>query len=133
MAAELNDVALDLLSKTNFAHLGTLMPDGSPQVNPVWVDQEGGKILINSAEGRQKVHNMRRDPRVSVEVSDSGDPYKFVEIRGRVVEMTNEGADEHIDQLAKKYLGVDEYPYRQADEVRVKIVIEPDKVIVSGG
>ncbi len=116
----------DLVDKKSFAHLGTLMPDGSPQVTPVWWDFDGTHILVNSARGRQKDKNMRRDPRVSFEVSDPDNPYRHMEIRGRVVEITEEGARDHIDKMAKKYMGLDKYPLRKADEVRVlyKIAID---------
>jgi PPOX class probable F420-dependent enzyme len=132
MAAELNDKALNIIRDKNFAHFGTLMPDGSPQVNPVWVDVEDGNVIVNSADGRQKVNNVRREPRVSIEVTNSDNPYEFVEVRGHVVDITEEGADDHIDAMAKKYMGVDSYPLRKDTETRVKLVIEPDKVIVSG-
>jgi PPOX class probable F420-dependent enzyme len=118
---------LDLItSKKTFAHLGTLMPDGSPQVTPVWLDMEGDLIRVNSAKGRQKDRNVRRDPRVSLCLTDPENPYRYVELRGRVVEITEEGADAHIDSLAHKYLGADSYPYRSTKEVRViyKIAVE---------
>lgn len=124
----------DLFSfeKRAFAHLATLMPDGSPQVTPVWFDFDGTHILINSARGRQKDRNMRRDPRVAVEIMDPDNPYRYVQIRGQVVEITEEGADEHIDRLAKKYLGVDRYPHRRPGEVRVTYKILPVHVSVFG-
>jgi len=116
----------DLIEKKSFAHLGTIMPDGAPQVTPVWWDYDGTHILVNSARGRQKDKNLQRDPRVSVEVSDPDNPYRHVEIRGRVVEITEEGARDHIDKLARKYLGLEKYPLRKPDEVRVlyRIAIE---------
>jgi PPOX class probable F420-dependent enzyme len=116
----------DLLSnKRAFASLGTLMPDGHPQVTPVWFEYDGRYILVNSARGRQKDKNMRRDPRVSVTVMDPDNPYRYVAIRGRVAEITEQGADAHIDRLAKKYLDTDKYPFRQPGEVRVLYKIEP--------
>ena len=119
----------DLLSdKRAFASLGTLMPDGHPQVTPVWFEYDGQYILVNSARGRQKDKNMRRDPRVSVTVMDPNNPYRYVAIRGRVAEITEQGADAHIDRLAKKYLDVDRYPFRQPGEVRVLYKIEPQRV-----
>jgi PPOX class probable F420-dependent enzyme len=104
------------------------MPDGSPQVTPVWVDFDGKYILVNTAEGRRKPKNIRRDPRVAIDVISREDPYRMVTVRGRVVEVTNEGADEHIDKMAKKYLGQDKYPFRAAGERRVMFKIEPEYV-----
>ena len=116
----------DLIEKKSFAHLGTIMPDGAPQVTPVWWDYDGAHILVNSARGRRKDKNIERDPRVSFEVSDPDNPYRHMELRGRVVEITEEGARDHIDKLARKYLGLEKYPLRKPDEVRVlyKIAIE---------
>jgi PPOX class probable F420-dependent enzyme len=123
---------LDLFSKRAFASLGTLMPDGSPQVTPVWVDWEGGRLVVNSAKGRVKDRNMRRDPRVSLAIVDPENPYRFLEVRGRVVEITEQGADGHIDKMAKKYLGKDSYPFRKSGEVRVRYLIEPERVHTMG-
>jgi len=109
----------DLFTKRAFASLGTLMPDGRPQVTPVWCDLEGDLVIFNSAKGRQKDRNVRRDPRVAMAIVDPENPYRYLEIRGRVVEITEQGADAHIDKMAKQYLGVDKYPYRQRGEVRV--------------
>ena len=100
----------DLFSKRAFANLGTLMPDGRPQVTPVWCDLEGDYVVFNSAKGRQKDKNVRRDPRVALSIVDPENPYRYLEIRGRVVENTVQCADTHIDKFAKKYLGVDKYP-----------------------
>jgi PPOX class probable F420-dependent enzyme len=127
MASAVPEDYLDLInSKKAFAQMGTLMPDGSPQVTPVWCDMEGDLIRVNSAKGRQKDRNVRRDPRVALCLMDPENPYRYVELRGRVVEITEEGADAHIDSLAYKYLGAESYPYRSRDEVRViyKIKIE---------
>ena len=118
---------VDLFSKRAFGNLGTLMPDGRPQVTPVWCDYDGTHVRVNSAKGRQKDRNMRRDPRVAITVVDPDNPYRYLEVRGRVVEITEAGADNHIDSLAKKYLGVDTYPYRQAGEVRVIYKIKPER------
>ena len=93
----------DLFSKRAFASLATLMPDGRPQVTPVWCDLEGDYVLFNSAKGRQKDRNVRRDPRVAMAIVDPDNPYRYLEIRGRVVEITEQGADAHIDKMAKKY------------------------------
>ena len=121
-----------LLQKKSFAHLATLMKDGSPQVSPVWVDLDGDIIVVNSAQGRVKDRNMRRDARVAVSVSDPDNPYQTAMIRGRVVAITTEGAEQHIDDMAKKYMGVDRYPLRTEGEVRVIYRIEADKVSTMG-
>jgi PPOX class probable F420-dependent enzyme len=122
----------DLFEKQAFGNLGTLMPDGSPQVTPVWVDYDGKYVRINSAKGRVKDKNIRRDPRVSISLQDPGNPYRYLEIRGRVVEVTESGADDHINKLSQKYLGKPVYPYRQPGEVRVTYKIEPQKVSSMG-
>jgi len=122
----------DILDKKSFAHVATLMPDGSPQVTPVWVDHADGKILINSARGRLKDKNMERDKRVALSITDPDNPYRSLSLRGKVVEVRTEGADAHIDKLAKKYMGVDKYPLRKPDEVRVIYVIDPEKVATMG-
>jgi len=122
----------DILGKPAFAHLSTLMSDGSPQASAVWVDTDGPLIVVNSAEGRLKDRNIRRDPRVAISVTDPDNPYRSLMIRGRVTKITNEGADRHIDRMAKKYMGVDEYPFRQPNEVRVLYYIQPDRVSAMG-
>jgi PPOX class probable F420-dependent enzyme len=121
-----------LLKQPVFVHLTTLMPDGSPQTSPVWVDLEGEDIVINSAQGRVKDKNIRRDPRVSFSVTAPDDPYKSLQVRGRVVDITTQGADAHIDAMAKKYMGKDKYPFKQPGEVRVKYRIVTDKVSATG-
>ncbi len=118
----------DILDKPSFAHLATLMSDGSPHSAPVWIDTDEGYLVINSAEGRLKDRNVRRDPRVAISLTDPENPYRSLAIRGRVVKITKEGADDHIDRMAKKYMGVDTYPYRTPSEVRVLYYIEPEKV-----
>src|SRR5438067_6423007 len=123
---------LDLFNKKAFANLATVMPDGQPQVTPVWCDFDGEYILINSAKGRQKDRNLRREPRVSLAIQDPDNPYRYLEVRGRVAEITEEGADAHIDKMAKKYLGADKYPYRQASETRVMYKIQPERANVMG-
>ena len=120
----------DLLQKKGFANLSTLQPDGSPQVTPVWFDLEGGMLRINTAVGRKKDRNMRERPKVAISILDPDNPYKYVSIRGVVHKRTKEGADEHIITLAKKYLDVNEYPYRSPDETRVLYLIKP--ISVSG-
>jgi PPOX class probable F420-dependent enzyme len=116
----------DLFTKRAFGNLATLMADGRPQVTPVWCDFDGTHVLVNSAKGRQKDCNMRRDARVAIAVSDPDNPYRYLEVRGRVVEITEQGADAHIDRMAKKYFGVDKYPNRQPGEVRVLYKIQPE-------
>ncbi len=117
----------DLFEKRIFAGLATLMPDGSPQVTPVWIDYDGKHIIVNTAEGRQKDKNLTREPRVSVMMVDTENPYRYLEVRGKVVERTNEGAADHINKMAKKYLGQDVYPFSQPGEVRVIFKIAPEK------
>lgn len=118
----------DLFEKRAFGNLATLMPDGSPQVTPVWVDYDGTHLLVNSADGRQKDLNMERDPRVAISIQDSDDPYRYLQVRGRVVEITTEGADDHIDSLAQHYLGKERYPHRTPEEVRKIYKINPEQV-----
>jgi PPOX class probable F420-dependent enzyme len=132
MAGVIPEKYLDLFEKKAFAHLATVMPDGSPQVTPIWIDFDGSHVLVNSARGRQKDKNMKRNPAVSLSLSDPDNPYRYLEVRGRVVAITEEGASEHINSMAKKYLGVDEYPYRQPGEVRVLYKIEPLRVTSMG-
>ncbi len=116
-----------LFTDANFAHLATLMKDGSPQVSTVWIDLDGDRILVNTAEGRVKPKNVRRDSRVAISISaPSGHPSATV--RGRVIEVTNEGAAKHIDKMAQKYLSQEKYPFNRPGEVRVLIVIEPEHV-----
>jgi PPOX class probable F420-dependent enzyme len=119
---------LDLFQKRAFAHLATLMPDGSPHVSPVWVDYDGAHLIVNSARGRQKDRNMQRNARVAVEIQDPDNAYRYLLVRGRVVKITEEGADASIDKLAFKYLGREKYPYRRQGEVRVIYQIEPEHV-----
>src|SRR5215211_1514692 len=105
-----------LLREPAYCQLATLMPDGSPQITQVWVDTDGEHILVNTFEGSQKIRNVRRDPRVAVNVVDTANAWRIAAVRGRVVDITTEGADDLIDQLAKKYLGVDSYPNRRPDQ-----------------
>jgi PPOX class probable F420-dependent enzyme len=128
MPATLSEGVKKLFLDPNFAHLATIMADGSPQVTPVWVDLEDSHILVNTAEGRAKPRNVRRDPRVAISITKQDNPYASAYIRGRVVEMRHEGADELIDKLAKKYIGQDRYPWRQPGEQRLILVIEPEHV-----
>lgn len=122
---------LDLFKKKAFANLVTLMPGGQPQVTPVWVDYDGHYVVINTAEGRQKDKNLQRDRRVALSIMDPDNPYRYLEVRGHVAERTRNGADQHIDAMAKKYLEKDKYPFRQPNEVRVLYRIEPDHVTLT--
>ena len=123
---------IDILHKQAYAHLATVMPDGTPQVSPVWVDEKDGYVLINSALGRVKDKNVRRNPNVALSATDPENPYRMIAIRGKVVEYVTEGADEHIDKMAKKYLGKDKYPFRAPGEQRVIYKIAPEKVSSQG-
>ena len=126
----LRDEEKQLFREPNFGHLSTVLPDGAPHVAPVWVDvdEEEGLILVNTAWGRIKERNVQRDPRAGISITRTENPYQWVSASGRVVADTEEGADEHIDRLAKKYLGKDRYPYRQPGERRVIIKIRPERV-----
>ena len=132
MPAAIPEKYHDLFQKKVFASLATLMPDGQPQVTPVWIEFDGKHVVVNSAKGRVKDRNMRRDPRVSMALIDPDNPYRHLQLQGRVVEITEDGADQHIDKMAKKYLGKDKYPFRKPDEVRVLYKIEPEKVSSMG-
>jgi PPOX class probable F420-dependent enzyme len=115
-----------------FVYLATLMSDGSPQVTPVWFNTDGTNILINSAAGRVKDRNMRARPQVALVIADPKNPYRYVQIRGRVVEITYEGAEAHIDTLAGKYTGTPKYSNRHPGEVRITYKILPDKTTTMG-
>lgn len=128
MAMPIPKEYLDLFQKRAFACLATLMPDGRPQVTPVWCDYDGHHVIVNSAKGRVKDRNMRGDERVSMVLMDPDNPYRYIEIRGRVAEITENGAANHIDKMAKKYLDKDKYPFAQPGEVRVMYKIEPEHV-----
>ena len=117
-----------IIDAPNFASVATLMPDGSPQVSTIWIHRDGDDVLFNTAEGRVKTENLRRDGRVAISVFDQADHDEQVIVRGTVVDMTTEGADAHIDFLAKKYLGADSYPFRDPSEQRVIVRVRPDHV-----
>ena len=123
---------LDLFQKKAFGAFTTLMPDGSPQTTPVWVDYANGDVWVNSAIGRQKDKNVRRDPRVAITLLDPDNPYRYVEVRGRVTEITEKGADDHINKMAKKYLDQDVYPFRQPGEKRVLYKVRVEKALTNG-
>ncbi len=126
--------AVALLQEPQLAQLATIMHDGAPQVTPVWVDvdPDGSHVLINTSDTRLKTRNISRDPRVAVSVVDSKNPWRYTIVRGRVIEQRHEGADEHIDKMAKKYLGQDTYPFHQPNEKRVVLRIKPDHVVEQG-
>jgi len=131
--AAIPDKYLDLLrQKKAFANLATVMPDGSPQVTPVWFDYERGVIRVNTAKGRVKARNMKEGSAVALAIMDPDNPYRHIQVRGRVKRLTEEGANKHIDALTKKYLGQDKYPYAQPGEVRVIYEIEPMSASVMG-
>ncbi|PYQ92906.1 MAG: PPOX class F420-dependent oxidoreductase [Acidobacteria bacterium] len=121
----------DLLKRPTFANLATLNADGSPQVTPVWVDFDGTHVLVNTARGRVKAKNLAREPRVALAIADPENPYRYLGIQGRVVELTEAGADAHIDKMANRYIGKD-YPFRAPGEVRVIARIAPEKVHTNG-
>lgn len=132
MAVQLTDAQKKFLTGKNFAHVATINKDGSPQVSPVWVDFDGTHVIVNSEQKRLKIRNLKRDPRVSLSIQDGANPYSYVEIRGRVVEITDKGAPEGIDKLAKKYMDLDKYPYNQPSDVRVVVKIVPEHVAGMG-
>ncbi len=124
---------LDILAAESYAHLSTVMPDGTPQVTPVWVDHDGREaILLNTARGRQKERNIRANPKVGVSVLDPDDPYRYVSVRAEA-ELIEDGADDHIDTLAQQYMGVDEYPHHGEESgPRVIVRVPAENVATSG-
>jgi PPOX class probable F420-dependent enzyme len=125
----LSQASIELIERPVVAFLATVDSRGRPQLTPLWIDHDGNDILVNTAEGRAKALNMRRNPNVSISMYPPEDPYKVLAIRGTVTEVTTEGADDHIDALAKKYLGQDTYPMRRPGEVRLKVRIRPDRIV----
>jgi PPOX class probable F420-dependent enzyme len=121
-----------LTQKKAFAHLATVMPDGSPQVTPVWFDYTGNKIRVNTARGRVKDRNMTKNAKVAISIIDPDNPYAHIAIRGKIVQITEDGADAHIDALTQKYMGQPKYPFRRPGEVRVIYEIEPVSVSAMG-
>lgn len=127
--AGLSDKARKLFTDPNYMFVGTVNPDGSPQVTPVWTDVEDGRIRFNTAIGRVKERNLRRDPRIGMSITARDNPWDKVDVRGRVVDfIEGEKADAHIDDLSEKYTGQRPYPWRNPDERRVIVVIEPERV-----
>lgn len=131
---KLSSGGVKLLQEPQLAQFATVMADGAPQITPVWVDVEadGSHILINTAEGRLKTKNTSRNPDVAVSVVDSQNPWRYAVVRGKVVEQIHEGADDHIDRMAQKYLGQESYPFRRPDETRVILRIKPHHVLEQG-
>ena len=132
--ADIPDSFQDLFEKKSFAHFATVMPDGTPQVTPVWVDHdaERGHVLVNTARGRRKERNVRRNPKVGVSVLDPTDPYRYVSVRGEA-ELIEEGAKEHIDRLARRYMDREEYPHHGEESgPRVIVRIPADRTVTSG-
>lgn len=125
MGMKLPQNVLRLIEEKNFAHLATLLHDGAPHVAPVWVDHDGDMILVNTAVGRVKQKNILMDPRVALSIAEQNNPYNRVEIRGRVISQTREGADAHIDKLANKYTGAKTYQKSSPNEKRIIVKIEP--------
>ena len=125
---KLPDNLKEVLAKQAFVHSATLMEDGSPHVTPTWVETDGDRIVLNSEKTRIKPRNLERDPRIALSVTDPDNPYVAFWIRGRVVEITEEGGAEGIDRLAQKYLGEEEYPWNKPGDVRVQIYIEADSI-----
>jgi PPOX class probable F420-dependent enzyme len=128
MAADLSPDLQKLLNEAAYCQVATLMPDGSPQISQTWVDTDGTHILINTFEGSQKVRNLRRDSRVAVNVVDPANPYRIANLRGRVTEITADGADAQVDRLAFKYLGQEKYPFHRPDRVRLIVRIVPERI-----
>lgn len=122
----------DLFEKRAFAHVATVGRDGAPQSTPVWIDLDGANIRFNTARGRVKDKNLRANPRLALSIIDPDNPYRYIQVRGRVVEITEQGADAHIDVLAKKYLGQDRYPHRRSGEVRLIVRVTPEHVQTMG-
>ena len=128
MSVHIPEQALDLFHKPALAHLATLMPDNTPEVTPVWIDFDGTYILVNTLKGRQKALNMEKRPQVGLDIVDPTNQWHWLSVRGRVVEITEEGANEHIDKMAKKYMGQDTYGFHHPGDVRVICKIQPDLV-----
>jgi PPOX class probable F420-dependent enzyme len=125
MAKKLSPQEVELLNEPQIANVATVMADGTPQVTPVWIDTDGEHVLFNTAKGRVKHRNLVRNPKVAISVVDRNDPYRLVVLRG-TAEFIEEGADAHIDKLAKKYLDADTYPWRKETEQRVIVKVTPE-------
>lgn len=128
MAQTIEGRVRELIEAPNFVYIATLRKDGTPHVVPAWIDIEDDTIVVNSAQGRAWPANLERDGRVTLTVPDKDNPYEYVTIRGKLANATTDGADEHIDKLAMKYMGQESYPFRQEGEVRMKFSIEPEEI-----
>jgi PPOX class probable F420-dependent enzyme len=133
MSARIEGRAEELLQAKNFCHVSTLNRDGSVHTAPVWIDVQDGRPVLNTAAGRVWPRNLERDPRVTLTVQNLENPYEYLEVRGKVAERTTDGADAHIDALAKKYLGVEDFQGRQPGEQRLIFRVDPERVNVRGG
>jgi PPOX class probable F420-dependent enzyme len=130
--AEITPALQQLLKEASYGQLATLMPDGAPQLTQVWLDTDGTYILVNTVATHQKVKNVRRDPRVAINVHDPARPYRIANIRGRVAELTTEGASNHINVLSKRYLGQDVYPFGSARQQRIILKVQPERIHTIG-
>ncbi len=128
MAATIPAEFNDLLESKALAHIATVGPKGEPQTSPVWFDWDGTHILFGQTKGRQKFHNLQREPRVAVSIVDPANPYRYLEVRGKVVRIDEDPEDKFVNKMTKKYLNQDTYPYGQPGDERVVIVIEPEKI-----
>ena len=131
MAGKLSDDDVALLNEKQLAHVATVMPDGTPQETPVWIDTDGEAVLFNTAKGRVKHRNLEQNAQVFISVADRTNDYRTLLVRGRA-EFIEEGADAHIDKLAKKYLDADSYPFRKADEQRIIVRVVPERTLKAG-
>jgi PPOX class probable F420-dependent enzyme len=123
----------DLFERETFAAFATVMPDGTPQVTPVWIDHDGEHLVVNTARGRQKERNVRANPKVGVMCLDPEDPYRYLSVRGEVVELAEDGAVEHANELARRYMDVEQYPNLGEEQgPRVMLLVRLDRVIASG-
>ena len=118
----------DIFDKKAFCYVATVGKDGTPQLTPVWCEFDGTHVVFNTARGRVKDENLKRNPRITLAASDPDNPYRYVQVKGRVAAVTEQGADAHIDKMAKKYLGKDSYPGRKPGEVRMIVKVVPERV-----
>jgi len=129
-SVEMEPQAEKLFKDKNLVFIATIMKDGSPQLSPVWANYDNGHILVNTAEGRVKHKNVLRDPRVAISVVSQNNPLDMTTIRGKVIEIVPDYDYVHINKLTKKYMGVENYPFRQVGEKRIVLKIKPEKVFV---
>lgn len=122
----------DLVTGRSFAHVATIGPDGEPQSTPVWIDSDGERIRFSQTTDRQKLQNVQRDPRIALSMIDLENPYRYLEVRGRVVDVSDDEGKAFIDSMAKKYLGQDTYPYHQPGDHRVVVTVEPEHTTQMG-